>query len=292
MDVKKELIKTSNTVRKKYLALKRGIVDEEEIFKKKFKPIVDPISEIVKNIEEKKKKKSDKNSSILDSEQTPSSSLKVMNESKPSQIQTNESLSEESDSNSEHDENEENFNDYINKSINDSKNEMDHTYGVYLGDNDEWMIGNSKINYDPSDSFIKIKGQKFKPTIGLLELMFKKKPNKTLITKDDLNSFKDILLLTNAHLVRHSDGEKVQATNTFKYRNYIKNIFKKGSGLKTPYLKLDTYPCAPDYVHYDNINEIVDRLRLLKLSEISGNTSHNNEVINIISELRDKGVIE
>ena len=121
--------------------------------------------------------------------------------------------------------------------------------------------------------------------------MFKKKPNKSLISKSDLETYKDMLVLTNAHLVKYNEGERIRATNTLKYKNFVKNLVKKGSGLKSTYMKVDTSPCAPDFVHYDNINQIVDRLRILKASEAAGNTSHNNEIINIISELRLKGVI-
>lgn len=298
MDLKRELIKTTKAVRKKYMALKRGIVDEEEILKKKFRPIVEPITEIVKNIKDKNKSFKDKSTSgkvksksiqhkSIYSDSTPLLSLREQ-ESENVDKERRESIEQISDSESEGDNS---FNDYIKKSIKDAKNEMDHTYGVYLGADGNWMIGDGKISYSPTEDVIEIKNHSFTPTRGLLELIFKKKPNKNIINKNDLSSYKDILLLTNAHLVRYSEGEKIQVTNTLKYKNYIKTLFKKGSGLKTQYMKLQTYPCAPDYVHYDDINEIVERLRILKASEAAGNNSHNNEIINIISELREKGVI-
>lgn len=292
MDLKKELIKTSNVVKKKYLALKRGIANEEEVIKKKFKPIVEPITEIIKNLKERNKK----NSKTLSytgkkgEDETPllSSADQEEGDETGSIAQNVEKYTDESET--DDDENV-SFNDYIEKSIEDVKQEMDHTYGVYLGSKDKWMIGNSKIIYLPHENVIKIQNESFKPTRGLLELMFKKKPIKSLITQKDYNTYKDILLLTNAHLVKYTEGERIQVTNTLKYRNIIKKLFKKGSGLKTSYMKVDTYPCAPDFVHYDNINKLVDRLKVLKASEAAGNTSHNNEIINIISELQEKGVI-
>ncbi|KAK9754618.1 hypothetical protein QE152_g1137 [Popillia japonica] len=46
------------------------------------------------------------------------------------------------------------------------------------------------------------------------------------------------------------------------------------------------------YVYWDNINELVHRLRLLIASQNAGNTSHNNEIMSIIEELREAGVVE
>ncbi|EZA53516.1 hypothetical protein X777_07026 [Ooceraea biroi] len=48
---------------------------------------------------------------------------------------------------------------------------------------------------------------------------------------------------------------------------------------------------AIDYVHWDNPNELVDRLRLLNASRQAGNNSHDNEMLSIIEELREAGLI-
>jgi hypothetical protein len=315
MDLKRELIKTSNIVRKKYLALKRGVADEEDIIKKKFKPIVEPIAEIVKNLKKKNKKSIRKKqlpiddddindkTELLHEENDPQSEVSQMGEKDQftQDFNPNDNNTDEEEEEEEEDDddvnganNDSSFNDYIQKSVGDVNREMDHTYGVYAGPDGSWMIGNSQINYVPSENVIKIKNSRFKVTRGLLELLFKKRPIKSLITQQDLEAYKDILTLTSAHLVRHTNGERIQVTNTVKYKNYIKKLFKKGGGINishSPFMKLNTYPCAPDYVHYDDINKIVNRLRILKASEAAGNTSHNNEIISIISELREKGVI-
>lgn len=47
-----------------------------------------------------------------------------------------------------------------------------------------------------------------------------------------------------------------------------------------------------EYRHFDDFNEIIDRLRLLMSSQSAGNTNHNNEIISIIEELREGGIIE
>ena len=46
-----------------------------------------------------------------------------------------------------------------------------------------------------------------------------------------------------------------------------------------------------DYVYWDDLNELVDRLRLLLASQAAGNPSHTNEIISIIEELREAEII-
>ncbi|EZA49859.1 hypothetical protein X777_11740 [Ooceraea biroi] len=45
------------------------------------------------------------------------------------------------------------------------------------------------------------------------------------------------------------------------------------------------------YVHWDDPNELVDRLRLIEASRGAGNDSHDAEFLSIIEELREAGVI-
>ena len=48
---------------------------------------------------------------------------------------------------------------------------------------------------------------------------------------------------------------------------------------------------AIDYVHWDDPNELVDRLQLLDASHRAGNNAHDNEMLLIIEELREAGFI-
>lgn len=47
-----------------------------------------------------------------------------------------------------------------------------------------------------------------------------------------------------------------------------------------------------DYTSWNDPNELVDRLRLLTASKHAGNTSHNNEIVSILEELREAGIIK
>jgi len=44
------------------------------------------------------------------------------------------------------------------------------------------------------------------------------------------------------------------------------------------------------YVHWDDSNELVDRLWLLDTSQ-AGNNAHDNEMLSIIEEFREVGLI-
>lgn len=63
---------------------------------------------------------------------------------------------------------------------------------------------------------------------------------------------------------------------------------KRGSGL--PILNTKKYP---DFVYWDDSNELVHRLKILVASKDAGNNaSHNNETISIIEELEQAGIIK
>ena len=46
-----------------------------------------------------------------------------------------------------------------------------------------------------------------------------------------------------------------------------------------------------DYVHWDDPNELVDRLRLLMASQRVGNSGHTNEIVSIVEDLREADII-
>jgi len=48
---------------------------------------------------------------------------------------------------------------------------------------------------------------------------------------------------------------------------------------------------AIDYVHWDDPNKLVDRLRLFKASHQGGHNTHNNEMLSNIEDLREAGII-
>ena len=45
------------------------------------------------------------------------------------------------------------------------------------------------------------------------------------------------------------------------------------------------------YVHWDDPNELMDRLRLLTESQRASNSGHTNEILCIVEELREPDIV-
>lgn len=177
----------------------------------------------------------------------------------------------------------------LNKEI--AKN-MDNVYGIYL-DKERTMLGNKRFDVDTDDTII-INGARYTGTPGLYELIFKRIPDDTIYNEDDLQKYRNILLTTNAHRRNHVATNPILGNRGYKYKHVIAPLLstiygkKVGTGL----------PCTMtltenkiDYVHWDDPNELVDRLRLLEASSRAGNNAHDNEILSIIEELRESGLI-
>lgn len=191
--------------------------------------------------------------------------------------------------------------DYVHKMISDVNNEFDFKYGVrYDPEYNELKIGNSSLQLDGKD--LVIGGLTYKGTPGLYELLFKKRPKG--FKESDRHSYLDIVKRTNAHRRNYSDEGQIQGNGSYKYTNIIsalsiqplaprkpRNI--KPSGRKLGYgMLMETSTNPIDYVHWNDPNELVDRLRILVASQTSGHTGHTNEIVSIIEELRESRIIE
>lgn len=180
---------------------------------------------------------------------------------------------------------------YLRKLINDKNREIDHSYGVYFGNDDTLMIGNSSIQFDNND--IIINDTRYEGTPGLYELIFMRIPDS--YSEEDLNTYAAILKTTNAHKQNRSD--RIKSNKGYKYNNIIKNIFSTSPLSKSREKRFEGYGALtlnnnkPDYVYWNDPNELCDRLRLLIASQNSGHTGHENEIISIIEELREANII-
>ena len=173
---------------------------------------------------------------------------------------------------------------------------IDTVYGVRL-DKDGMMLGNKKFDVDSHDNII-VDDVRYAGTPGLYELIFKRLPDDFIYTEDDLQKYKSILLTTNAHRRNYTEQSRLRSNRGHKYRHVIAPLMsiestpkkrnKSGKGLPHAMILNDN---AIDYVHWDDPNELVDRLRLLDASRQAGNNAHDNEILSIIEELREAGLI-
>lgn len=290
----KEIIRLSDVVRKKYSDLKRGRFESEEAFQKAMKPVVSPFEQLASQLtlqppSDKSKKTTSETAAkatqtttaaipdFLKSEEVlkfdPEMTVEDIIESK---LQTTEGIEE--------------IREHLNKLgniagkylalyITGDKNIIDKTQIGIRHNGSEWVIGDSKIGIDNND--IIILDKEFEGSEGLYELLFMRNPNDEKITEKDVENYREILKLTNANRRSYSADKQIQGLNTAKYKKYV-----AGKGLKQ-YTSV-----TPNYIFWNEPNELVQRLMLLTASEAAGHSAHVNEKISIIEELREANIIE
>lgn len=164
----------------------------------------------------------------------------------------------------------------------EKQREFDRKYGVR---NDpsltKFYIGNAALKIRGAD--IMVKNKTYKGTRGLYELLFKLDPKN--YTEDDLKSYRDIVLKTNANRRHYKPGNQIDGSKLQKYKNIIAPM--TGDGL----LKEVTNNQI-DYIHWDDPNELCSRLRLLFASKQAGHSGHINEIASIVEELREAQIIK
>lgn len=213
--------------------------------------------------------------------------------------------------------------------INDVKLSMldyDRTYGVRY-ENNEYLLGNSSIQFDDKKNVV-INGKTFLKSPGLYELLFKKLPDKNMFSEIDLLHYKDIGIMTSLFYRKYDKNTQINGNPSKKYTQIVSKLVEKknsssrkrvGKSLKSNTLNKNTnnkligvkmnkkkknidsmnlknnvYMNAskPMLIYWDDVNEIINRLRLIVSSTIAGNNSHQNEIISIIEELRESDYIE
>src|SRR5436190_15952409 len=188
IDVRKELIKTAEQIRKKYRALKRGRDMIEGTLIENLKPITEPLMELIEV---------QKTAPLLalpppppPPPMTPKPLPRLTEGSlTPTRTITIGNIARA----------------YLSHSLK-KENEADHTYGLRY-DNVAYKIGNKVVEIKDDD--IIIGDVLYKGTQGLWELITLKKPKE--YTLDDLNTYKTILLQTNGHLKNYIDGAQISS---------------------------------------------------------------------------------
>ncbi|KYM95044.1 hypothetical protein ALC62_14315 [Cyphomyrmex costatus] len=298
----KLIAKTCELIRKKHRALKTGIMESEIALEKKFKPIVEPLRQIVDITERDKpskirdvvKVKTSKDSQHHFPSTQDEEVFETSNGTDPSlETSVREVLSTPQGRDRLNSQLGPLGHIYINALLSgDKRNEIDHVYGVYFDENST-MLGDKKFDVDTDDTII-IDGNRYKGTPGLYELIFKRLPDDDIYTENDKQTYKSILLTTNAHRRRHNAKMPVKSNKGYKYKYIIGPLVSAhrtmslGAGVPTTMRVTDD---KVDYVHWDDPNELVDRLQLLDASRTAGNNAHDNEILSILEELREAGFI-
>lgn len=257
-NVKLQLIETVKNIKRKFQTLNQESNELNDVLNLTYKPLLEPLNKLASNSDGNDEKK--KSAVDLYLENVPKVSLDRIG------------LTSLQD-----------FLNIIDTKIHDS------TYGI-RSKNDSYFIGVKQVGFIGSDK-IEVSGESFPLTIGLLNLLFLKKPKYYL--KSDIECYKQIILITNLHKTGHKANSRMRTdSKNEKFVNIIKPLFlKTGNSLQTSFMKFYDKQNI-DYKYWDNPNELVDRLRLLIASQSAGHTGHDNEIIAIIEELREANIIK
>ncbi|KAB0805435.1 hypothetical protein PPYR_02405 [Photinus pyralis] len=309
--IKRKLTKTRSEIKRKLAALKRGETETLRLVEETYKPIVDPLKTLAKQ-ELKKQALTPKVENKIEYESTPmqeqfATPRRTENTAVRKRISFPPDISEIALDEEENDEAEETtrsisnlsqlhddqqFLDqyhhlprhYIDRMIKDATGEVDHVHGLrYDSEFKEWAIGDSIVQFEGPD--INIKNTLYTGTPGLYELLVLKKPHN--YSFKDSQSYKDILLATNAYKRNYDPRQQIMGTKSHKYVNIVKPLLSEhfGAGVKEVNNK------QKEYVYWNTPHELVERLRLLHASQAAGHTGHNNEILSIEEELREEGII-
>lgn len=319
-DLKQQIVQSAAAVKRKIKMIKDAKNTDSMTLETIFKPIVEPLN-VLANRNEKKLHE-------MEADQKP-----ILKKVKNYESDTSYSSSEEiNDSNSDKEETEDfdneldeksnktltvtpseehNVSEGSFKSLQSSPNVKNQSlswstssevmtdvpFGV-RNERGKLMLGKTRV-YDDGN-ILSIGNHTFVKTLGLKELLYKKKPDLDVITDNDLQNYKLLLIDTNAHRRNFDPSKPINSNKGFKYMNVIRPMFKfsrinttsqeslaHGKGIQL----LKKVKKNTDYVYWDDPNELVERLKLLFASRDAGNTGLDNEIISIIEELREAGVI-
>ena len=171
-----------------------------------------------------------------------------------------------------------------------TKKYIDLTFGLYAKDG-KFKIGSEFVNTEDND--IKVNDIIFEGTPGFWELIASKVPNPDNYTEEDLNKYRQLVILTNtAFQDNDPDNNKPKSSRSPKWKKIIKPIWEaikeqqedeeyeeetEGEGLKI-------LPSDP--------NALIDRFDLLFSSQNAGHTGVRNEIVSILDELKRQGVLK
>ncbi|KYN13277.1 hypothetical protein ALC57_14540 [Trachymyrmex cornetzi] len=281
----KLIAKTRAWIRKKHRALKTGIMKKEIVLEKQLNFIIEPLKQIVGNtaregkpVETKFMRVSERindeevfetgdnpslETSVRQALNTPQGRQRLQSQLGPlGQVYVNTLL------------------------IGNARNEIDLVYGVYFDENGT-MLGNKKFDVNTDDTII-IDGERYKGTPGLYELIFKKIPNDAIYTENDKQTYKHILLTTNAHRRDNNARRPIKSNKGHKYKNIIVPLLVTrsvsgtsiGSGIKTnplPFCSDENnrgIRATPSPMYVGNLTLRFGRINNLPILRLETSTAH------------------
>ncbi|KYM97801.1 hypothetical protein ALC62_11507, partial [Cyphomyrmex costatus] len=257
--IARDIERTSESIRRKHRALKTGRIDEDRALDRRFGSIVEPLRRIAGPVATKSRAATPKRKREEEEEDffvTPRTRFfdRTPITSTPAPAQPPESIDSETTTYAtlappDRNHSSENRDTSRIHSTQRQHSGMDRVYGAYL-DKDGLMLGSKHFDVDNEDNII-IDGVRYAGTPGLYEIIFKRIPDDTLQTEQDMREYKSLLQATNAHRHKHHPLGRVLANRGYKYKNVIKPLVtpKKKSGKGVP-RAMTLNDSAIEYVHW------------------------------------------
>lgn len=315
--LKRSVIKARNNIRKKFRDLHNQRTSIGIAVSETYKPIIQPIKEMVNlQVKQEKMTKDDGNKfPWLKSDASPpgrkniftpdfKTALPVHRASRLDRHEISGVSSLQPEVTDDEDDDDEKLEDRLIKKVSSNSPAIDTTYGLRIRNN-ELYLGKHHVDIKNNGNKVvyTVNKKSFTSTPGLDDLLVLKDPK--TYTQTDLLKYRNMLEHTGAHLTNNIINRQPKLT---KYTNVIANLFpvrpirahsatneketsKRGGDLQLKY-KIANKGGRVDYAYWDDPNELVDRLRVLTASKAAGHTGHDNEIISIIEELREAGIIK
>jgi len=90
-----------------------------------------------------------------------------------------------------------------------------------------FRIGDADVEID-QDSNVIVHGKSYKGTRGLFELLTRKKVNRSFVSSEDLEAYREILEATHGHLENHDPAGVMKTTRGPKFKDIISKLFPGG----------------------------------------------------------------
>lgn len=304
-DVTRKVIKAANKVRKKYLTLKLERNEEDDTINTLLKPITQPLNKLAVNstinhistvkvepptqetahdpqpgpsfvkdqfIPELKDEEDD----VFDDASSLQNIKESMEKSEVYQdfIEQYPKISRE----------------YVDKYLRQAE-DIDQENGIkYDTEAEKWEIGVLPLDFKQNGD-IHVGGRDYKGTRGLYDLLFLNKSKHH--TDEDLSNFSEIRFRSSNMKRRRVHSATTEALTTYKPRTRSQTKSLKSSvPTKSGKALLEYNESPKEFVYYNDVNELVDRLRKLDASHHIGNNNNMNEITYILEELARLGVIE
>lgn len=316
MELTQKLVEVTDAVRKKFNSIKNKHMENQVALEKIYEPITKPLKHISETALANRKFQSPTGTQPKISSFSTPIKHKTMHtemededvadsfpeEESPYQLETPPSSLVSSSGNK-------NVSEYVKNYIIGLKageTAFDTIYGIYIdSDSGKLMMGNAEVRFLDRKVTLWRAGKQLKSYVGnsqLYDLLFLKLPPDVSskgqgISDENMRLYEEILNITNAAYKNYDIKLGYRSSKSKKYNEVIKPLLTyrmtlrstRGSGLM-PTRKIYTHKSI-DYVYWNKPKELVDRLRLLWSSKTAGHSGHDNEILSLIEELREEGVI-